>query len=828
MDKDRRYRAQKLLGRGGMGEVFEAFDTKLGRPVALKVIIKKLLGNALASKRFRREVLALASLNHPNVVRLFDYSQHKDKVFYTMELVDGQSLAAKLVDGPLSPKEAVRTISAVADGLQAVHKKGLLHRDIKPANVMVTKDGTPKLMDFGLVKDVDEAQTKLTVTGHIVGTLSYLPPEHLRHQGVDERSDVFQLGLILYESLTGKNPLTVEFLAAVSEREKEPPIPPPSSVSTVISPQLDALVMKAIASQPDDRYQSAAELKEVLDDWLNSSNEEPAQKPRKKAKSYKRATKAQSTNLRRVVIAFSFLMVLALLWQLSPSQQEVVIEDLTIEKVGIKTALVSWYSDRHVERPQLLVRERGKRDKIKSKLLVMLTKPVGKSDVQTLPFFNRALLTGMKRGRDYSLTLLKEDSDETVAVNFQTLAAKSFTPKRFISLTSDGSLEVTIKSIVPFTAKCLPKPTAVVPAERANRHDYHERRLYRFSLRRLAVAQKTEMVLNSIDQEKETWNLDVAKILANEFAASYQSFKKEHASGAFHRLLMGEERTYQAVFKQANSRAFWPTLTKKLVERAQWYRQLRPFIPGIPSLYSCNLDRPDLKRKLPLALLPLELIGRAARSNGLSSHNQWQACLSPRVDYYGVRRGPFNDGLLAQSLSFAWATKRPYPWRLLIDGSSPRGKEVDSSASIYSVSARMVVQVDESAVLRSSSLELELSLRTIAAAAIPFVKINESTFLFPATDEEQRHYSKSLSATNRQALGGLGLSLSTENVLHPDFLRTSVEGAFAAKPMLRRVKIHRKALGDCGKVESQIGVFVGPVDSFGATAIDGLKLVLQN
>ena len=811
-----------------MGEVFEAFDTKLGRPVALKVIIKKLLGNALASKRFRREVLALASLNHPNVVRLFDYSQKKDKVFYTMELVDGQSLAAKLVDGPMSPKEAVRIISAVADGLQAVHQKGLLHRDIKPANVMVTKDGKPKLMDFGLVKDVDEEQTKLTVTGHIVGTLSYLPPEHLRHQGVDERSDVFQLGLILYETLTGKNPLTVEFLAAVSEREKEPLIAPPSSVSTAICPRLDELVMKAIASQPDDRYQSAREFKEALDSWLCQSDEKPSQKPKKKAKVYKKATKAQSTSLRRAVVAISFLIAIGMLWQLSPSQQAVVIKDLTIEKAGIKTIVVSWYSDKHMEKDCLLVREEGKKNKVNIEPLVKVSRPVGKTDGKTLSFFNRALLTGLKRGKDYALTILKDDSTETVAVNFQTLVAKSFNPKRFISLTSDGSLEVAVKSTVPFMAKCLPKPTEVVPADKANQHDYHERRLYRFSLRRLAVAQKTEMVLNSIDQEKVIWNIDVAQMLAKEFSATYQSFINEHTSGGFHRLLLGEERTYRGMFERGKNRDFWPKLTKKLVDRAQWYRQLRPFIPGIPSLSTCNLDKPVIKRTLPLALLPLELIDRAARNNKVDSHNQWQTCLSPRVDYYGVQRGPFNDGLLAQSLPFRWTTNRPYSWRLFVDGKHPRSRGIDSRASIYAVGARMAVQVDKSAVSRSSSLELELSLRTIAAAAIPFVKINKSTFLFPSAEEELRSYSASLSATNRQALGGLGLSLSTENLLHPDFLRTSVEKAFVDKPMLRRVKIHRESLGNCGNVEAQIGVFVGPVDSFGATAIDGLKLVLQN
>ena len=827
MSIDKRYRAQKLLGRGGMGEVYEAFDTKLGRPVALKVIINKLLGNALATKRFRREVLALASLNHPNVVRLFDCTQQKDKVFYTMELVDGNTLSSKLVDGPLDVREAVRLASSLADGLQAVHKKGLLHRDIKPANIMVTKDGTPKLMDFGLVKDVDETQTKLTVTGHIVGTLSYLPPEHLRHQRVDERSDVFQLGLILYESLTGKNPLTVEFLAAVSEGQREPTILPPSQLVESIDGRLDHIVMKAIASQPDSRYQCAAEFKKELDDWFFGVEEKPVEEPKKKRR-HKGATREQSRRLRQIVVALAFIVGLLFLKQYYPGKKLGVVADLTVEGIGVKSILATWCSDWHDFSPCLVVRERGRKEALQTSLLVKLVKPVGKVDKKRLPFFNRVLLSGLQGGKDYSLTLKRDNGSETVAIDFQTLLDKPFNPNRLVSLTSDGSLEITAKSTIPFTATCTPNPIAVIPDDPQGRHDYRSRRLYRFSLRRLAVAPKTEMVLNSIDQQKVVWNLDVAKILSAELTKAYGAFIDEHKRGAFHRLLLGEERTYSTLFAKSKSRKFWPALTKRLVEQSNWYRQVRPFIPGIPTLFDCSFDGLEIRRALPLALLPLELIERAARSHKAPTNGQWQDCLSPRTDFYRVSRGPFNDGLLTQSLPFVWQTSRPHPWRLLIDGSHPRSKEINNPSSIYSKDELMELHVEKSSVLRSSAIELELSLRTLAPSAIPFVSINDTVFLYPSSEEELRLYSQSLSAKGRQALGGLGLSLSTGSVLDEEFLQSSLENTFSLKPIQRRVKIPADVLGECGTIIAQVGVFVGPVDSLGGTTVDGMKLVLHD
>ena len=809
-----------------MGEVYRAFDTKLNRPVALKVIINKLVGNTLAIKRFRREVKALASINHPNVVRLFDVAQQKEKLFYTMELVNGKTLHALLLDGAMSKRKAVRLVSALADGLHAVHQKGLLHRDIKPANIMVNEDGVPKLMDFGLVKDIDDAQTKLTATGNIVGTLSYLPPEHLRHQDIDEKSDVFQLGVILYEALTGNNPLTVEFLAAVSEGGKEPTIRPPSSVEDGIPQSLDEVVMKAIASQPSDRYETAKSFCHALNDWLAKAADEPTV-AKKKKRPRKRATQEQSKLLRQAVIAVAVVVFALFFWQFFPkSQRSGIVRDLNIEKCGGRTLIVRWQSDWRSDNPQFFVREKEKGEYKTLRRLALFVTPTGNESISTLPFAHRILLTGLLPARQYTLALKRPDGSKTVGVNFSTVVQPEFSPSRFLSLTSDGALEVTVKSVLPFSARCEPNPLSIKPDDPPGRHLYEERRIYRFSLRRLAVSPKIKMELTSIDQEKIVWQLPVAKLLKASFLEAYNSFSKEHKEGNFHQILLGEEKTFHALFKR-DKRRLWPLLSKRLVEQAQWYRKLRPYLPGLPTLLNSNLCTEDLRATVACSLLPLELISRGAKFSKAQVYGQWEAFLTPRLNLYQINRGPFSDGLLTQSLPFVWSKSRPYSWRLFIDKAHPRGKGSETEIPIYSTTETMTVQVNGTSIKRSRALSLELSLRTAIAGVIPIVELGDRTIAFPPVDEEVRAYNQMLAAKGKEILGGLGLSLAPGGVLDADFYQNSVEGTFTAKPMLRRVSIPPTEISG-GLLQARIRLLVGPIDSMGATVIDGLRLVLHD
>src|SRR5215469_13858713 len=251
------YRITAKLGAGGMGEVWRATDTKLGRNVALKILPASFASDPGRMARFEREAKALASLNHPHIAQIYGIEEGA----LVMELVEGEPLK-----GPLPVEKAVEYAGQILDALDAAHTKGIVHRDLKPANILVTRQGI-KLLDFGLAKLADgpialpdETVTQgLTQQGQIVGTLQYMSPEQLNGKEVDARSDLFSFGCVLYEMLSGKRAFdgksAASVIAAVLEREPEP---------LEASPPLERVIKRALAKDPEQRFQTARDLKAAL------------------------------------------------------------------------------------------------------------------------------------------------------------------------------------------------------------------------------------------------------------------------------------------------------------------------------------------------------------------------------------------------------------------------------------------------------------------------------------------------------------------------------------------------------------------------------------
>ena len=199
-----RYRLVRRIGVGGMGEVWEADDTVLGRRVALKVLVQELADDARATSRFVREARATAKLTHPNVTRVYDFGRDGGLPYLVMELLEGETLADRLAGGPLPPAEAARICAAVADALDAAHRRGIIHRDIKPGNVLLTPAGEVKVMDFGIAAAADE--THSTTGSGLYGTAAYVSPERAAGQAATPAADIYSLGAVLYELLTGRPP----------------------------------------------------------------------------------------------------------------------------------------------------------------------------------------------------------------------------------------------------------------------------------------------------------------------------------------------------------------------------------------------------------------------------------------------------------------------------------------------------------------------------------------------------------------------------------------------------------------------------------------------
>ena len=262
-----RYELHRRLARGGMADVFLARDQLLGRPVAVKVLFPEYATDPKFVERFRREAQAAANLNHPNIVSIYDWGEELGTYYIVMEYVEGQSLAQILRrDGSLTVEQVTRVALDVAGALGFAHEGGVVHRDVKPGNVLVSPKGEMKVADFGIATAMTaNADANLTQTGAVMGTATYFSPEQAQGHKVDHRSDLYSLGVLLYEMLVGQPPFTGETPVSIAYKHVQEPVVPVTDHGVEIPPALAAITMKLLSKNPDNRYPSAGALVADLD-----------------------------------------------------------------------------------------------------------------------------------------------------------------------------------------------------------------------------------------------------------------------------------------------------------------------------------------------------------------------------------------------------------------------------------------------------------------------------------------------------------------------------------------------------------------------------------
>ncbi|EIE97055.1 Stk1 family PASTA domain-containing Ser/Thr kinase [Saccharomonospora glauca] len=264
-----RYELGDTLGYGGMSEVHHGHDIRLGREVAVKILRADLARDPMFQERFRREAQNAAALNHPAIVAVYDTGEADTEYgplpYIVMEYVEGRTLRDIVkTEGPMPQKRAMEVMADVSAALDFSHRHGIIHRDVKPANVMITRSGAVKVMDFGIARAVHDGQAAMTQTAAVIGTAQYLSPEQARGETVDARSDVYSAGCVLYELVTGEPPFTGDSPVAVAYQHVREAPRPPSESNPAVTPELDAVVLKALAKSTSERYQSAAELRSDL------------------------------------------------------------------------------------------------------------------------------------------------------------------------------------------------------------------------------------------------------------------------------------------------------------------------------------------------------------------------------------------------------------------------------------------------------------------------------------------------------------------------------------------------------------------------------------
>ena len=329
------YRITEKLGGGGMGVVYKAEDTRLGRNVALKFLPEEMQQDSTARKRFLREAKSAAALDHPYICKIYEVGEEKEQSFISMEYIQGMTLSQKLKEGPLPLKKALETAVEIAEALETAHKGDIVHRDLKPSNIMLTPEGHVKVMDFGLAKrltpvegqDEEEITTKLTKDDSILGTVPYMSPEQLRGQEVDARSDIFSFGVVLYEMLTGVHPFKKSGHIDTAKAVLSDTSPPLSRYTEDIPILLQHTVKKMLAKERDERYQLIHEVRTDLGELIVTSGESAV------SQEVPTPPPAKRSYLSPAVAGGAMLLVilaLVLFWPFTPAPVEGTIDSIAI------------------------------------------------------------------------------------------------------------------------------------------------------------------------------------------------------------------------------------------------------------------------------------------------------------------------------------------------------------------------------------------------------------------------------------------------------------------------------------------------------------------
>ena len=786
-----RYTLISQIGCGGMGQVFEAHDNKLERVVALKTLRTDRLGDERVLERFRLEAQSLAKINHPSIVPVHDIGSAANSIYYTMDLIEGNSLAQLIKMGPLSEEECIEIAKALTDALRAVHRASLVHRDIKPENIIITERGDVYLIDFGLVKSFSRENTaRLTKSRELVGTLLYMSPEQILGQKVGPRSDIFQLGLTLYESVTGKRAFNPLHIAAIAREADELPITAPSELKKEISPTFEKIICKALEYDPTKRWQSANAIHKEL--YRVNSLEDDTVCASKPSGDMPRASERW---LYKPLLFFALALILGLLL-LSGPKKDYRISKFIVDERGVHSALVSWQSNWSNESIELVVKGGGKT--VRKKLKVIPP--------------SSALLDALEADCTYEIALLKGDGETSMPITFTTRKDKPFAVQRGATIFDNGAIDCTLESYLPFRLV------------RDDAKAYRRKLSVHVPIEGPKSWKPVSLTVQSIDKQDELVELDPRELTSELLKQTFSSFLEAHERRESFRNKIGDWIDLTKLLSRNTTKGAlageWQLLWSGICKYRPWARKLSGQLPGVFRILA-NESTPNMVRHgIRNSLVPLILLNEAARWSHLDPNPEWNTLLNrSRTKPFIKEPNLTIKGQLSKAPTFT-------P-RVLLDSYHPHIKTLVAEKTL-AFAAEDLVEFDVPQGLhKSAELELTLYSSFRGSAVVAEFGDGEDWAYFLSSDRQWEKYNTWLIETG--SFGSILLAFDDDYTNPKSFSRTSALIKKMCPPWPNRLyQTIPVELLSKGKIRVKLRVISGPIKEPQGVIFSSLMLRLES
>ena len=843
----KKYQLKKQIASGGMGHVFLAHQADLDRDVAIKFLEVNKEGGREAFQRFKDEIKVCARLSHPHIVTLLDFDLENEFPYIVFEYIEGKTLKDKVKSQELKKLSDLLDIMAeVVEALDYAHAEGVVHRDIKPENILITKDGSAKVADFGLAKLGGVTKVK-TRSGDVVGTPQYMPPEQIEGKAYTGASDMYSFGAVLFHMAAGTPPFGDKKGADVLDKHLKATPPLLLDVAPKMPELLGHLVEVCLQKEADCRPADVAEVAQALRDIALEVREtgdkvrlpRPGRKlssvtmrKRLPQKPVKAAGPPPVLHKALVAIAIILPILLGAYAFLTGGSETTTSSEIAILANGAKTALVKWKTTWPAKETKAILSVGDEQREIK---IASFAQSEGKEGE---PSIYEGLLKDLEPEKNYSIALVKPDGTKSLKATLKTQKLEPFKPLRSVALTKDGKLTFTIQARVPMSVRFTPEPQSVEPKAEGKKPVYAGRHVATYSFDKLVQNPSISGKVTSIDGDSKRAVIDVRKHIRGLFEQAFLDFERSREDGDFWvlfnkadqpigKFFRDNERKYKKLKKKDQSalpafeKELWSSVRTRL-KGTRWYTLVEPLIPGLPKFVKSRLCNDETKEKIAKALLAFSLVDRAAGTHELPRNPDWLPILDPANRPFPLGYGKsFLSGRVSSHKCTADIDLIKRNVYLMFDDKHPKFKKIfggGMKADLFSAQT-WTTSLRKKHIQNVNSGEIELAIRTAIMPSVIVIDINKGNFIttFEPRRSDVAHYTqwrRESGANVREVAMMLRGDLKQKGKMQ-EFLKVIEEGIYQKPKKL----YHYIPLSCLYKGNNTIKIYQM------STAIDGLEYI---